>query len=60
MMYLNRRQLAIVLECSERTALRKYPTYLQKVGKENWQKLTIEDISYVEKRRIKDIKDMLY
>ena len=59
-MYINRKQLAIVLECHRNTASKRYPVYLERSGKEPWQQLTLDDVSRIEKRRVKELKDMLF
>lgn len=59
-MYINRKQLAVVLECHRNTATKRYPQYLEKVGKEPWQQLTLDDVGRVEHRRTKDLRDMLF
>lgn len=59
-MYINRKQLAVVLECHRNTASKRYSQYLEKAGKESWQQLTLDDVGMIERRRTKDLKDMLF
>ena len=60
MEYINKKQLGYILELHRHTAAKRYNQYLQVVGKQPFQRLTIEDVSMIEKRRAKDIKDMLF
>lgn len=60
MEYINRKQLAVILECHRHTASKMYSQYLEEVDKKPFQRLTIDDVSRIEKRRAKDIKDMLF
>lgn len=60
MNYINRKQLGLILECSDKTARKRYRKYLEKAGKESWQQLTLEDVSIIEKRRINEIRSLLF